>query len=118
MQSNDGRNSPSNPHPLTLYSLDRNLGDIHIRLPPYPASPKVATTGSVTLAHFAVQVALQYEIDAWEIPSDYPTGYIPQGATGMKPSEAFQYPPELYGTEVFEVNENLRQLAFDFAKTA
>ena len=82
------------------------------------ASPKVATTGSVTLARFAVQVALQYEIDAREIPSDYPTGYILQGATGIKPSEAFQYPPELYGTEVFEVNENLRQLAFGFAKTA
>ena len=39
--------------------------------------------------------------------------YIPQGATS--PDE---YPKSIYGTEVFEVNDNLRQLAIGFAKTA
>ena len=36
--------------------------------------PKVATLGSVTFAKYAVQVALQYEFDAREIPANYTTG--------------------------------------------
>ena len=39
--------------------------------------------------------------------------YVPQGST--YPTE---YPQSIYGTEVFEVNDNLRQLAIGFAKTA
>ncbi|KAG6837092.1 hypothetical protein H0H93_014984 [Arthromyces matolae] len=62
-------------------------------------NPKVATLGSVTFARFAVQVTLQYEFDAREIPSNFATGYVPQGATAPG-----QYPTEIYGTEVFEVN--------------
>jgi purine nucleoside permease len=76
-------------------------------------NPKVATIGSVTLARFAVQVGLQFEIDAREIPADFPTGYFPQFATAPG-----QFPGTLYGTEVFEVNDNLRQFAFRLAKTA
>ena len=67
----------------------------------------------MTFARYAVQVALQYEFDAREIPSNFTTGYVPQGSTF--PSE---YPQSIYGTEVFEVNESLRQLAIGFAKTA
>ncbi|KZF26169.1 NUP-domain-containing protein [Xylona heveae TC161] len=76
-------------------------------------NPEVATLGSVTFAKYAVQVALQYEFDPREIPANYSTGYIPQGATA--PGE---YPESIYGTEVFEVNEALRSLAVGFAKTA
>ncbi|KAJ7266990.1 purine nucleoside permease [Mycena haematopus] len=76
-------------------------------------NPKVATIGSVTLARYAVQVGLQYEFDAREIPAQFSTGYFPQGSTA--PGEL---PGWWDGTEVFEVNENLRQLAFGFAKTA
>ncbi|KAJ9267829.1 hypothetical protein DTO195F2_163 [Paecilomyces variotii] len=76
-------------------------------------NPEVATLGSVTFARFAVQVALQYEFDAREIPANYSTGYIPQGA--YAPDE---YPANIYGTEVFEVNTALRSLAVEFAKTA
>ncbi|KAF7358217.1 Purine nucleoside [Mycena venus] len=76
-------------------------------------NPKVATIGSVTFARYAVQVGLQFEIDAREIPANFPTGYFPQGTTAPG-----QYPIHLYGTEVFEMNENLRQLAFRIAKTA
>lgn len=43
-------------------------------------NPEVATTGSVTFARYAVQVALQYEFDAREIPGNFSTGYVPQGA--------------------------------------
>jgi purine nucleoside permease len=41
------------------------------------------------------------------------TGYVAFGATS--PS---QYPTILYGTEVFEVNDALKKLAVEFAKTA
>jgi purine nucleoside permease len=76
-------------------------------------NPEVATLGSVTFARFAVQVALQYEFDAREIPANYSTGYIPQGAYASD-----EYPGNIYGTEVFEVSTALRSLAVSFAKTA
>ncbi|KAI9782807.1 MAG: hypothetical protein M1839_004558 [Geoglossum umbratile] len=76
-------------------------------------NPEVATICSVTFARFAVQVALQFEFDAREIPTNFSTGYVPFGA--VSPNE---YPTILYGTEVFEVNNRLRQLAIEFAKTA
>ncbi|APA12477.1 hypothetical protein sscle_09g072470 [Sclerotinia sclerotiorum 1980 UF-70] len=76
-------------------------------------SPKVATIGSVTFARYAVSVALQYEMDAREIPSNWTTGYWPQGATSPTDNVV-----EIYGTEVFEVNEALRQIAMSFARTA
>ncbi|MCJ1438258.1 hypothetical protein MMC27_007646 [Xylographa pallens] len=76
-------------------------------------NPEVATLGSVTFAKYAVQVALQYEFDAREIPANFSTGYVPQGSTS--PSE---YPQSIYGTEVFEVSDALRQLAIGFAQTA
>ncbi|KAL8833032.1 MAG: hypothetical protein Q9170_004560, partial [Blastenia crenularia] len=76
-------------------------------------SPKAATLGSVTFARYAIQVALQYEFDARSIPANFTTGYVPQGA--VSPTE---YPQSIYGTEVFEVNDALRQLAISFAKTA
>lgn len=37
-------------------------------------NPKLATLGSVTFAKYAVQVALQYEFDAREIPANFTTG--------------------------------------------
>ncbi|KAI9715447.1 MAG: hypothetical protein M1812_005923 [Candelaria pacifica] len=76
-------------------------------------NPEVATLGSVTFARFAVQVALQYEFDVREIPSNFTTGYIPQGSTS--PTE---YPQSIYGTEVFEVNDALRKLAVRSAQSA
>ncbi|KAJ8483257.1 hypothetical protein ONZ51_g4841 [Trametes cubensis] len=75
-------------------------------------SPKLGTLGSVTFARFGVQVALQYEFDAREKPANFPTGYVPQGSFAPD-----QFPQELYGTEVFEVNEDLRQFAIQMAKT-
>ncbi|KAJ6019997.1 hypothetical protein N7499_004089 [Penicillium canescens] len=76
-------------------------------------SPKMATTGSVTFARYAIQVALQYEIDIRELNSNYSTGYIPQGADYPD-----QYPTSIYGTEVFEVNAELRTIAADLARKA
>ncbi|CAG7929457.1 unnamed protein product [Penicillium olsonii] len=76
-------------------------------------NPKKVTTGSATFARYAVQVALQYEIDIRELNSSYTTGYIPQGA-----DYPGQYPTNIYGTEVFEVNSELRTIAADFARKA
>ncbi|KAF7318699.1 Purine nucleoside permease protein [Mycena chlorophos] len=76
-------------------------------------NPKVASVGSVTFARYAVHVGLQYEIDAREIPSNWSTGYFAQDAT--QPGE---FPGVFYGTEVYEVNDALRQLAYSAAKTA
>ncbi|KAE8445716.1 hypothetical protein EG329_012895 [Mollisiaceae sp. DMI_Dod_QoI] len=76
-------------------------------------NPKYGTLADVALSKYAVQVALQYEFDAREIPGNYTTGYIPQGAFAPD-----QYPESIYGTEVFEVNEALRDIAVKFASTA
>jgi purine nucleoside permease len=76
-------------------------------------NPEVATIGSVTFARYAVQVALQHEFDIRDLPGNYTTGYIPIGSTS--PSE---YPTSIYGTEVFEINQNLQHLAANFARNA
>jgi purine nucleoside permease len=76
-------------------------------------NPKYGTLGDVAFCKYAIQVALQYEFDAREKPSDFPTGYFPQGAFAPD-----QYPNYIYGTEVFEVNEALRDIAVSFANTA
>ncbi|KAI9060791.1 purine nucleoside permease [Trametes sanguinea] len=75
-------------------------------------SPKRGTLGSVTFARYAVQVALQHEFDAREMPAGFSTGYVPQGSFAPD-----QYPRRLYGTEVFEVNEDLRRIAMGQAQT-
>jgi purine nucleoside permease len=76
-------------------------------------NPEVATIGSVTFARYAVQVALQYEFDIRELPSNFTTGYIPFGVDSPQ-----DYPQTIYGTEVFELNTALQSMAVDFAKAA
>jgi purine nucleoside permease len=73
-------------------------------------NPKHGTLGSVALAKYAVQVALQYEFDAREMPANFTTGYLPYGT--FFPD---QYPTIIYGTEVFEVNEALRDEVYKYA---
>lgn len=76
-------------------------------------NPKLGTLGSVALSRYGVQVALQYEFDAREMPDNFTTGYFAYGTD--QPNE---YPQNLYGTEVFEVNTALRDIAFTFATRA
>lgn len=76
-------------------------------------NPEVATICSVTFARYAVQVALEYEFDPRDIPSNFSTGYIPLGS--YSPS---QYPKSIYGTEVFEFNRNLQRMAAQMASNA
>lgn len=57
-------------------------------------------------ARFAIQVALQrpqYEINACVIPCNWTTGYFVQVSVAP-----VVYPKSIYGTEVFELNVNLR----------
>ncbi|KAJ1563054.1 hypothetical protein HK405_003278 [Cladochytrium tenue] len=76
-------------------------------------NPARGTLGGVALSRYAVQVALQYEFDAREMPANFSTGYWGFGT--YLPNV---YPTESYGTEVFEVNEALRQRAYGWAKVA
>ncbi|KAK5113358.1 hypothetical protein LTR62_003457 [Meristemomyces frigidus] len=76
-------------------------------------NPEVATICSVTFARYAVQVALQYEFSQFEIPTNFTNGYIPLGSTAND-----EYPQSIYGTEVFEVNQDLQKMAATFARKA
>lgn len=44
-------------------------------------NPYQGTLGSVTFSRFAVQVALQYELDARQMPSNWSTGYWNYGTS-------------------------------------
>ncbi|PQE15780.1 purine nucleoside permease protein [Rutstroemia sp. NJR-2017a BBW] len=76
-------------------------------------NPKYGSIADVAFSKYVIQVALQYEFDAREKPDNFSTGYFPQGSYAPD-----QYPANIYGTEVFEVNEPLRDLAVGFAKKA
>lgn len=88
----------------TTYFMTAGIGGVN---------PEITTIGSVTFARYAVQVALQHEFDIRDLPGNYSTGYIPIGS--KSPSE---YPQSIYGTEVFEINQNLQHLAANFARNA
>ncbi|KAK4700826.1 hypothetical protein P7C70_g5417, partial [Phenoliferia sp. Uapishka_3] len=65
-------------------------------------NPYYGTLGTAAFARFAIQVALQYELDARQIPSNWTTGYWP-----LSTSQPGEYPTEWYGTELFEVSTPL-----------
>ncbi|KAF5010510.1 hypothetical protein FDECE_3327 [Fusarium decemcellulare] len=75
-------------------------------------NPKLATIGSVAIAKFAIQVDLQLEFDAREVPEEWGSGYVPFGAHSPD-----QFPELLHGSEVFELNAALRDFAISVAKT-
>ena len=66
-----------------------------------------------SVARYTVQVALQYEFSQFDIPTNFTTGYIPLGSKA--PDE---YPSYIYGTEVFEFNQNLQHWAAQTARKA
>lgn len=78
-------------------------------------NPHIATTGSVTFARYAVQFDLQYEFDARQIPANDSSGYFPQNSYYPDEAAGIDYPGEIYGTEVFELNDNLKQRAMYLA---
>ncbi|KAF4336130.1 purine nucleoside permease [Fusarium beomiforme] len=76
-------------------------------------NPKYGTLGSVAIARYSVQVALQYEIDTRSLPPNWPTGYISYGR-----NQPHEYPFITYGTEVFELNAQLQDTAYKLASKA
>ncbi|SDA02985.1 BZ3500_MvSof-1268-A1-R1_Chr11-1g03249 [Microbotryum saponariae] len=76
-------------------------------------NPYAGTLGSAAFARFAVQVALEYELDARQMPSNWTTGYWMQNTAGPGQLSATK---DLYGTELFEVNTNLLAKAYNAAK--
>lgn len=75
--------------------------------------PEYTTIGGVTFAKYAVQVGLEYQIDAREVEKTNPewnTSYFAYGT-----DNPWTYPKNVYGTEVFELNEKLRDRAVDLA---
>lgn len=76
--------------------------------------PNQVSIGAVTFAKYAVQIGLQYQVAHREIMEshpEWPTGYFNYG-TGSP----WDYPGSVYGTEVFELNENLRDRALELSK--
>lgn len=76
-------------------------------------NPEVGTLGSVGWARYLVDFGIQWEIDAREIPADWPSGYL--GINTKSPSEK---PPLDYRTEVFQLNEALLQKAYALSHNA
>ncbi|KAF2185600.1 purine nucleoside permease [Zopfia rhizophila CBS 207.26] len=76
-------------------------------------NPRNGTFGDVIFAKFVLQVDLQLEFDALKIPSVWTTAYIFIGAESLG-----SYPKIIYGTEVFELNDNLRKMALVYASEA
>ena len=77
-------------------------------------NPACGTTGSVALARYAVQVGLEYEISLAELSSNQTSE---QGYYAFGTSTPDSYPINIYGTEVFELNANLRNHALKLART-
>ncbi|ODV79067.1 purine nucleoside permease [Suhomyces tanzawaensis NRRL Y-17324] len=78
--------------------------------------PAYTTLGGVTFAKYAVQLALEYEVDYVDYHNTMPnwtTGYYAYGTHDQN-----EYPGNVYGTEVFEVNEQLRDRAVELASRA
>lgn len=77
--------------------------------------PQYTTLGSVTFAKYAVQVALEYQVSYQEFIGTNPnwtSGYFAYGT-----DNPWTYPAYSYGTEVFELNEKLRDRAVELAET-
>lgn len=74
-------------------------------------NPEQGTVGSVGWARYLVDFGIQWEIDAREIPADWPSGYL--GINTKSPAEK---PPLDYRTEVFQLNEALLQKAYALSR--
>ncbi|RFU35243.1 hypothetical protein B7463_g1163, partial [Scytalidium lignicola] len=82
-------------------------------------NPHLITTGSVTFARYAIQFDLQYEFDPRQMPANLSwTGYVPQGGSYPDMPDGIDYPTEVYGTEIFELNVNLLERAYYIASLA
>jgi purine nucleoside permease len=75
--------------------------------------PAQGTLGTAAWSRYAVDYGLSYEIDAREMPAGWPYGYF-----GIQTTGPTQAPPLLYGSEVFQLDEDLLQAALSLSTGA
>ncbi len=75
------------------------------------ASPDKASLGSAVWARWVVDGDLGYEIDAREIPPDWPTGYVP-----LRKAKPFEEPVAPLEGQVFALNPGLAEWAFNLTR--
>lgn len=73
--------------------------------------PADGTLGSAAWARYVIDFGLAHEIDAREMPADWPYGY-----TGFGPVAPGVKPARFDGTEVYHLNDTLVQRAYDLTK--
>ena len=74
-------------------------------------SPDRISLGSAAWARWLVDGDLGYEIDAREIPQDWPTGYLP-----LRKKVPFETPAEPLDGQVYALNPKLAKWAFDLTR--
>ncbi|MGA8670745.1 MAG: purine nucleoside permease [Terracidiphilus sp.] len=75
-------------------------------------SPDRISLGSAAWARWVVDGDLGYEIDAREIPPDWPTGYIP-----LRKTRPYEPPSTPLEGQVYALNPTLTQWAFNFTRS-
>jgi purine nucleoside permease len=73
--------------------------------------PADVSLGSAVWAHWVVDGDLGYEIDAREIPSSWPTGYVP-----LRKSIPYEQPATPPDGQVYELNDALVDWAYNLTK--
>jgi purine nucleoside permease len=74
-------------------------------------SPDRASLGSAAWARWVVDGDLGYEIDAREMPADWPTGYIP-----LRKTKPFEPPAAALDGQLYELNPAIAEWAFDLTR--
>ena len=74
-------------------------------------NPERVSLGSAAWARWVVDGDLGYEIDSREMPTDWPTGYLP-----LRRKTPYEQPAEPLPGQVFELNAGLAGWAFDLTR--
>jgi purine nucleoside permease len=74
-------------------------------------SPDRVSPGSAAWARWVVDGDLGYEIDAREMPADWPTGYIP-----LRKTKPFEPPAAPLDGQLYELNPGIANWAFDLTR--
>ncbi len=73
--------------------------------------PADVSLGSAVWAHWIIDGDIAHEVDAREIPSDWPTGYVP-----LRKSTPYEQPVDAGYGELYELNPALVQWAWQLTK--
>ncbi len=74
-------------------------------------NPERVSLGSAAWARWVVDGDLGYEIDSREMPSDWPTGYLP-----LRRKTPYEQPAEPLPGQVFELNAGLAEWAYNLTR--